>query len=190
MDYIDEKLHYLVNGCIKGDALVQREFYYTYYNTLMKVSIRYAPTTEDAEQWVHDGFLKIYNNIGQYKFEGSFEGWVRKVMSRVCLDQLRAINALKNEVDKNTIYNTDSHLLESPIENDIHRKLSAADILHLLKKLPEKQKVVFNLYVFEGYNHKEIADVLTITENHSHWLLFQARKTLRSILTNAHNVQI
>jgi RNA polymerase sigma-70 factor (ECF subfamily) len=111
-------------------------------------------------------------------------------MSRVCLDQLRAINAMKNEVDKNTIYNTDSHLLESPIENEIHRKLSAADIVHILKKLPEKQKVVFNLYVFEGYSHKEIADVLTITENHSHWLLFQARKTLKSILTNAHNFQI
>ncbi|RQO32172.1 hypothetical protein DBR32_00730 [Taibaiella sp. KBW10] len=191
MDIIDEKLQYLINGCTQGVALVQREFYYTYYSTLMKVSIRYAPTTEDAEQWVHDGFMKIYNNLGQYKSEGSFEGWIKKIMSRVCLDHLRASNAMKNEVDKNTVYSADEQLMkDTPVENEIHQKLSAADILLLLKKLPEKQKIVFNLFVFEGYNHKEIAEVLTVTENHSYWLLHQARKALKSILTKAHNFQI
>lgn len=175
-----ERLHIVIQGCIKGQPSMQKEFYYTYYSTLMKVAVRYARSKEDAEQWVHDGFLKIFSNLDSFRNQGSFEGWIRKIMTRTCIDQLRAHNALRFEVDNNTVYSNyeiPSH--EGLIANDIVQKFSADDMLHLLRVLPEKQKIVFNLHVFEEYNHKEIAGMLGITENHSYWLLHQARKNMK-----------
>ncbi|WP_162902856.1 RNA polymerase sigma factor [Taibaiella koreensis] len=168
-----------------GKPAMQKEFYYAWYNTLMKVAIRYAGNREDAEQWVHDGFIKIFAHLKHFRNEGSFEGWIKKIMTRICIDQLRSSNALKFEVDNNTIYsNYELPTHEGFIDNEVLQKFSARDVLHLLNILPEKQKVVFNLHVFEGYNHKEIAEMLRITENHSYWLLHQARKTLRERCSN------
>lgn len=159
---------------------MQKEFYYAFYSTLMRIAIRYAPAREDAEQWVHDGFLKIFTHLGQFKNQGSFEGWIKKIMTRTCIDNLRSQNTLKFEVDNKTIYSNyefPSH--DTMISNTVFQKFSTEDVLHLLKVLPEKQRVVFNLHVFEEYEHKEIAGLLGITENHSYWLLYQARKKLK-----------
>jgi RNA polymerase sigma-70 factor, ECF subfamily len=159
---------------------MQREFYYFYYPELMRVAIRYAPAREDAEQWVHDSFLKIFTSLDKYSNLGSFDGWVKKITVRVCLDNLRKNNAQKNEVEMNTVYK-DQDLADQAgyINNDIVSKMSAESVLQLLNTLPEKQKTVFNLHVFEDYSHKEIAVLLDITENNSYWLLHQARKNLK-----------
>ncbi|HLU18294.1 MAG TPA: sigma-70 family RNA polymerase sigma factor [Edaphocola sp.] len=184
MDLSTEKLKTLIKGCIEGTPSMQKEFYYTFYPVMMRIGARYAPTTEDAEQWVHDGFIKVYNSLGQFAFQGSFEGWVKKVMTRVCLDNIRAANAKKNEIEQNTYFTLDTNPAANSIRvgNLVDDKFSAAEVLNILRKLPEKQRHVFNLYVFEEYSHKEIAQELDIKENHSHWLLHQAKKTLRSII--------
>ena len=192
MDLSIDKIQYLIDGCTNGNPLVQREFYYAYYPILMKVSVRYADSQEDAEQWVNDGFLKVFNALNQYKFQGSFEGWVKKVITRVCLDHIRAANAKKNEVEQQTLYNMDqSNAVASLcVDNMVNEKYSEAEVLSVMKKLPEKQRMVFNLFVFEEYNHKEIASELSITENHSHWLLHQAKKTLKLFMTSQPKVKI
>lgn len=175
-----QRLHIVIDGCIRGIPSMQQEFYYAYYSTLMKVAVRYAGNREDAEQWVHDGFLKIFRHLEQFRGEGSFDGWIKKIMTRICIDHLRSGNALKFEIDQHTVYSNYEHPAhEGFIDNEVMQKFSARDVLNLLNILPEKQKVVFNLHAFEGYNHKEIAGILEITENHSYWLLHQARKTLR-----------
>jgi RNA polymerase sigma-70 factor, ECF subfamily len=175
-----EKLQTVIDGCIKGKPLMQKEFYYAYYSTLMKIAIRYAGNIEDAEQWVHDGFMKIFAHLDQFRNQGSFEGWIKRIMTRTCIDQLRTSKSLRFEVDNNTVYsNYELPHHEGSVANEIINKFSASDVLDMLKVLPEKQKVVFNLHVFEAYNHKEIAELLNITENHSYWLLHQARKNLR-----------
>jgi len=170
----------LIQGCIRGESLMQRAFYDQYYPVLMRLAVRYAPGREDAEQWTHDAFLKIFNSLAQYGNLGSFEGWIKKITVRVCLDNLRKNNAQKNEVEMNTVYK-DQDLAEQAgyIHNDVVSKMSAESILALLNTLPEKQKTVFNLHVFEDYSHKEIAILMDITENHSYWLLHQARKNLK-----------
>lgn len=146
----------------------------------MRIGIRYANNKQDAEQWVHDGFLKIFNSMAQYSSLGSFEGWVKKIMVRVCLDNIRKNNTLKNEVENNTVYNEYQHADNAHyINNDIVTKMSAQELVSLLNSLPEKQKTVFNLHIFEDYSHKEIAVLLDITENNSYWLLHQARKRLK-----------
>ena|SRR6218665_3952102 len=163
---------------------MQREFYYFYYPVLMRLAIRYAGSREDAEQWVHDAFLKIFNSLDQYSNLGSFEGWIKKITVRVCIDNLRKNNAQKNEVELNTVYK-DQDLADDAgyIHNEVVSKMSAESILALMNTLPEKQKTVFNLHIFEEYSHKEIAALLAITENNSYWLLHQARKNLKENIT-------
>lgn len=170
----------VIEGCIRGKAVMQKELYYAFYSVLMKIAIRYAPGREDAEQWVHDGFLKVFAHLGQFKNEGSFEGWIKRIMTRTCIDNLRSRNTLKFEVENNTVYSNYETPAHDPwVSNTVIRKFSSDEVLRLLHTLPEKQRVVFNLHVFEEYEHKEIASLLGITENHSYWLLFQARKKLK-----------
>ncbi|MFA6057314.1 MAG: sigma-70 family RNA polymerase sigma factor [Taibaiella sp.] len=175
-----DKLHTLIQGCMRGEAPMQREFYYFYFPVLMRLAVRYAPSREDAEQWVHDAFLKIFGSLDKYENLGSFEGWIKKITVRVCLDNLRKNSAQKNEIEMNTVY-TDYDLADQAgyINNEVVSKMSAEGLLALLNTLPEKQKTVFNLHVFEDYSHKEIAALLHITENNSYWLLHQARKNLK-----------
>lgn len=159
---------------------MQREFYYHYFPILMRVAIRYANSKEDAEQWTHDAFLKIFSSLQQFGWQGSFEGWLKKITVRTCLDNIRKNNTQKNEVIANTVYNgfeaaDNIHY----IDNDVVAKMSSAALLQLLNTLPDKQKAVFNLHVFEDYSHKEIATLMSITENNSYWLLHQARKNLK-----------
>lgn len=162
---------------------MQRELYYFYFPVLMRIAIRYAPNKEDAELWVHDAFLKIFTSLDKYSNLGSFEGWLKKLTVRVCIDNFRRDNAQKNEVVMNTVYKEDLADSAGYIDNATFEKMNAESILALLNTLPERQKMVFNLNVFEGYNHKEIAKLLSITESNSHWLLHQARKTLKENIT-------
>lgn len=149
----------------------------------MRICVRYAGNREDAEQWVHDAFVKIFASLHKYEQLGSFEGWMKRITVRLCIDLLRAQNAQKNEVDNKTIYNEHEYADKNySTDNGILQKIAAEDILELISALPAKQKMVFNLHVFEDYSHKEIAPMLQITENHSYWLLHQARKQLRETL--------
>jgi RNA polymerase sigma-70 factor (ECF subfamily) len=159
---------------------MQREFYYHYFPVLMRLSIRYATNREDAEQWVHDAFIKIFSSLDKYGNLGSFEGWIKKITVRVCIDNLRKNNTQKNEVEMNTVYNDrDLEDRAGYINSEVLSKMDAESVLGLLNTLPDKQKTVFNLHVFEDYSHKEIAALLDITENNSYWLLHQARKNLK-----------
>lgn len=163
---------------------MQKSFYYQYYPVLMRICIRYAPAREDAEQWVHDGFLKIFASLPTYQHLGSFEGWLKKIMVRLCIDQLRMQHTRKFATENSTFYNYE-HLPEGihQVNNDFIEKTKAEDILGMINKLPDKQRVVFNLVVFEDYSHKETAELLQITENYSYLLLHQARKQLQESLS-------
>jgi RNA polymerase sigma-70 factor (ECF subfamily) len=174
----------VIDGCIRGDLLVQKSFYYQYYATLMRICIRYAPTKEDAEQWVHDGFVKIFASLSSFGHQGSFEGWLKKIMVRLCIDKIRTLNTRKSEIDNTTVYDSDSVADVQYVHNDFVVKTDADDLLRIINLLPDKPKMVFNLIVFEDYTHKEVAALLQITENHSYLLLHQARQQLK---THFHN---
>lgn len=170
----------LIHGCIRGDLLMQKSFYYQFYPLLMRICIRYASGREDAEQWVHDGFLKIFASLPTYRHQGSFEGWLKKIMVRLCIDHLRTKNTRKFETENSTVY-YDQDLPDDTyhVSNNFLAKTEAEDLLHMISSLPDKQRVVFNLIVFEDYSHKEVSELLQITENHSYLLLHQARKQLK-----------
>lgn len=161
---------------------MQKLFYYEYYALLMRIGIRYAPSREDAEQWVHDGFLKIFAQLPAYRHLGSFDGWMKKIMVRLCIDQLRTYNTQQFETTNNTVYDDRSREDASYVDNDFIHKTSADELIRMISFLPDKQKLVFNLIVFEDYSHKEVAGLLHITENHAYLLLHQARKQLRNMI--------
>lgn len=162
---------------------MQKSFYYDYYALLMRIAIRYAPSREDAEQWVHDGFLKIFASLSTYQYLGSFDGWMKKIMVRLCIDQLRTHKTQKFELTNNIIYDDSGWEQDvNYVDNDFIQKTAADDLIRMISFLPDKQKLVFNLIVFEGYTHPEVSGLLNITENHSYLLLHQARKQLKNII--------
>jgi len=132
---------------------------------------------EDAEQLLNDGFLRIFKNVRSFNNRGSFEGWMKKIIVNVCLDYLRS-KQLKNALQisyKGTI-NDDNH---STFQTDAVHTLEFKELLRIIQTLPAITKTVFNLYVFEGYSHKEIAAMLEMTESTSSWHLHHARSSLK-----------
>lgn len=143
----------------------------------MKICLRYTNDMSEAEHCLNDGFLKIFTRLSQYNNVGSFEGWMKRIMVNTCLDKLKSQKTLKNF---NTVdiadYNTDhaGHSVNSAIP-----QMTFNEIVQSLQKLPETYRAVFNLNVFEGYSHKEIAQLLSIKEGTSYWYLNKARELLK-----------
>ncbi|MDE3125407.1 MAG: sigma-70 family RNA polymerase sigma factor [Bacteroidota bacterium] len=166
----------LINDCILGKSEAQKKLYLKYSPKMMVVCLRYSSNKQDAEDLLQEGFLKIFKGLNQYKWEGSFEGWMRKIFVNTALAKFRNKNKLMPIVH---IDNIEKHIDEHlNIEGNIDGKL----LLKLVQLLPDAYKIVFNLYVFEGYKHKEIAAMLNITEGTSKSNLHDARQILQNLI--------
>ena len=151
----------------------------------MQVCTRYHPDTREAEQLLHDSFLKIFKQMGSYTGKGSFEGWMKRICINTCLDHLRKQGTLEARTEKATLYKLPEETgAEDAIPDAVFQKLAFNDLLHLIEQLPPKEKTVFKLHVLDGYPHAEISHFLNIKPNHSHWLLHQARKLLQTLIVN------
>lgn len=147
---------------------------------MMGVCLRYAKTREEAEEILQEGFLKVFNKIHQYGFQGSFEGWVRKIMVNSALEKLRNSRSLHPVVSTDNLPNGPSD------ENFALPSLGEKELLRLVQQLSPMYRMVFNLYVFEGYKHREIADMLGISEGTSKSNLSDARTILKKAVLNSH----
>jgi RNA polymerase sigma factor (sigma-70 family) len=167
----------LIAGCQNNDRNMQRDLYQQYFGTFMKVCARYARDMHDAEQLLNDGFLSIFTHISHYEGKGSFEGWMRRIMVNTCLDYLRS-KYLKNA--RQTALNPDLIEATAPVTGNLAlSNLSFRELTALIQSLPAMTRTVFNLFVFEGFNHKEIAGMLDISEGTSSWHVHQGRKLLQ-----------
>lgn len=148
----------------------------------LKVCMRYTDTMPDAEQCLNDAFYKIFTKTGQYSNKGSFEGWMKQIVVNTCLDKLKAGKAARAlkfvEIKDHTPEQAHAH-----ITNDAMGNLTFKEIMRSLQSLPETYRMVFNLSVFEGYTHKEIAKLLSVKEGTSYWYLNQAREMLKKELS-------
>ncbi len=167
----------IIAGCRKKDRAIQEHLYRAYYSPFLKVCARYARSMEDAEQLLNDGFLKIFGQVDQFKNAGSFEGWMQRIMVNTCLDYLRN-TALKEEMimHVNSIPAEESNL---SVSNDAIENMDFREMVKVIQLLPTMTRTVFNLFVFDGYNHKEISKQLDISEGTSHWHVHQARNMLQ-----------
>jgi RNA polymerase sigma factor (sigma-70 family) len=167
----------IIIGCRKGERVFQEHLYKTYYSTLIKICLRYAKDMQDAEQLLNDGFMKIFLHVGKYQNTGSFEGWMKKIMVNTCLDYLKSSylkNSMKMNFNANLVENTNLSVANESIE-----KMEFKELVNMIQALPAMTKTVFNLFVFEGFSHKEIAKQLDISEGTSYWHVHQGRTLLQ-----------
>lgn len=164
-----------IEGCKKHEAKAQECLFGHYSGKMYALCCRYIPDRMQAEDILVTAFTKIFNRIDQYKGEGSFEGWMRRIVVNEALTYLRR--------NKNMYLETDMEAAErqpdlARLEND----LEAEDLLRLIAQLPSGYRMVFNLYAIDGYSHKEIAEQLGISENTSKSQLSRARVHLQNNL--------
>lgn len=164
----------LINACRKGNRRAQQMLFDQYSPTMFGTLRRYLRRREDAEDVLVEAFYKVLTNIGQFKGKGSFEGWIRRIVINEALMFLRkSYNfSLHVEIDK----------VDLPRHSQIQAELEAEDILRLLDKLPLGYRTVFNLYVLEGFKHREIAEQLGISINTSKSQLILAKKRMQEAL--------
>lgn len=168
----------LIEGCKKKDRMAQKLLFDRYSPKMNGICLRYLRHTEDAEDVLVEAFFKVLTNINQFKSSGSFEGWIRRIVVNECLMFLRRRHNFNMtvEVDANLKVQTDKN---------IEDELAAQDILDFLDQLPTGYRTIFNLYVLEGYKHREIAEMLNISINTSKSQLILAKKRMKSLLIKA-----
>ena len=170
----------LIKQCVRNQPKAQRQVYETYSSLMYGVCLRYIKEPESAEEIMITGFTKIFDKINQFKFEGSFEGWMRRVMVNESLTYIRKNKYMYLEVD---IEKAD----REPDLTYLGNELAAEDLLKMIQQLPMGYRTVFNLYAIEGYSHREIANQLGVSENTSKSQLSRARSLLKRYLVDSEN---
>ncbi len=167
----------VIEGCIKGDRNCQNTLYKIFAPKMMVVCYRYAKNLEDAEDTLTEGFMKVFENVSKFRNEGSFEGWIRKIMVNTAIVKYKSKNnPLSFIVDFEQVH----YLI--PSGEDIISNIEAKGLMNLIQLLPPAYQMVFNLYSFEGLKHKEIAERLGISEGTSKSNLSDARNYLKKII--------
>lgn len=165
----------LIQGCIKGEDAFQYELYKRYSPKMFGVCLRYCASREEAEDVLQDGFIKVFKKIDSFRFTGSFEGWIRRIMVHTAIRN-KYITLRAHEV--NTLEGVEHPALDEKVTS----KLMMMDLMKLVNELPQGYKIVFNLFAVEGYSHKEIAEMLEIQEATSRSQYLRARQFLREKL--------
>ena|SRR5690554_247434 len=168
----------IIAGCIAGKEKFQKILYMDKYNLFYRVCIRYTKCYTDAEQLTNDGFIKIFNNIKSYSNKGSFEGWMRRIMVNTCLDHLKSKRVQQQKKTVGTDDYTEN--VYFTIHENAIDKIAYDDLLNMIHSLPETTQLVFNLFIMEGFSHREIAQKLGISEGTSQWHVNNARKILQA----------
>lgn len=165
--------------CIRGDRRAQELFYRKYAPVALAVCRRYAPGREEAMDLLNGGMMKVFEKLAQFRWEGSLEGWVKRLVFNATIDQFR------KQRRRPTLEIAD---WDQPTEDSITHRLYADDLCRMIDLLPETSKEVFWLFAVEGYSHAEIAAKLHFSEGNSRWHLNKARQLLREKLNQAsHN---
>ena len=175
----------LIRGCLREDTFCQREVFNRYASRMLGVCNRYARNSADAEDILQDAFIKVFNKVFQFKFEGSFEGWIRKIVVNTALKKY-SLRRYEKEVAGYEITDRD----ESPMEPSAYGHLTEKDLLVLINNLPDGYRLIFNLYVIEGYQHNEIAAMLNIQPGTSRSQLVKARSMLQKQILQLQKVAV
>ncbi len=172
----------IIEGCVAGKRSAQSALYRKFSSVMLAVCLRYAQNRDEAEDILQEAFLKIFQNIGSYRKEGSFEGWMKRIMINHALNYYRKNRKLPFHEDIDNINETE--ILDKDEQPVNHSPVSAEKLIALIQLLPPGYRMVFNMYVFEEYSHKEISETLNISENTSKTQLLKARRMLRKKLSD------
>lgn len=165
----------LIAGSISGDRKMQELLYHKFASKMYGVCLRYSGNAEDANDLLQEGFIKIFKNLSKYRGDGSFEGWIRRIIVNTSIEQFRKkVSLFKvSEAQESTIEDKEFTVLDN---------LAEKDIIKMINELSPGYRAVFNMHVVEGYSHKEIADALGINEGTSKSQLARAKMVLKKML--------
>jgi RNA polymerase sigma-70 factor (ECF subfamily) len=175
----------LIKACIREDAASQKAVFDLYSGRMLTVCLRYARSSADAEDILQDAFIKVFDKMHQFKFEGSFEGWIRRIVVNTALKKY-SLRRYEKEVVGYEIKDKD----ESSIEASAYTDLTAKELMDLINALPSGYKLIFNLYVIEGYQHDEIAEMLGIQPGTSRSQLVKARNMLQKQILELQKIAV
>ena len=166
----------LVNECAKGNSKAQRALFDKFAPKMLAVCQRYLRNSQEAEDVLQDGFVKVFQKIVDFKMEGSLEGWIRRIVVNTALDTIRKNKKLLDDVQVEEV--------QYKVSFTDHQfdGMDLAQLMKLIDEMPDGYRIVFNMFAIEGYSHKEIADTLGVTENTSKSQYSRARAFLRTQL--------
>lgn len=167
-----EDLKSIISDCIAGSEKAQARLYHHFAPKMYGVCLRYAKDSNEAEDNLQDGFIKVFTSLKSFRHDGSFEGWIRRIMVNVSLEKFRKQTKLY-PVEDVAVYDSVNY------SDDIISKISADDLIELIQELPPRYRLVFNLYVIEGLSHQEIAQEMSISQGTSKSNLSRAREIMK-----------
>ncbi len=170
---MDEKK--LIQACIAEDKTAQRFLYEQFSPKMYFLCLRYAKSEAEAQDILQDGFIKVFDKLSSFRFKGSFEGWIRRIMVNT------ALNYIRKKSHQEEVIGLEDYQ-DQVVSSKAISKLSEQELLKLIQQLPDGYRMVFNLYVIEGYSHKEIAEKLAISANTSRSQLAKSRKWMQAEL--------
>ncbi len=176
-----EQVERLISACRKGERKSQRVLYEMLYGKMLGVCMRYSSNMQEAEDMVHDGFIKVFDKIKSFENKGSLEAWITRLMVNHCIDVIRKKKKLKFQYqDESNMDNIKDEAIDEQEDFKI-LELKVERIVELMQKLTPAYQMVFNLYVVEDMTHNEIAQMLNISEGTSKSNFFKAKKKLREL---------
>lgn len=171
----------IIQGCIEAERSAQKALYEHFAGKMLGVCMRYAKDRSEAEDMLQEGFLKVFQGISKFKGEGSFEGWVRRIMV------YNAINHYKHRSRKFQ-EDLDQENYDAVYHDELLEKISAKEIVALIQHLPEGYRAIFNLYAIEGYTHKEISEKLNIAVGTSKSQYSRAKQCMQALLAKHYQI--
>lgn len=170
----------IIKGCIKGEKKYQKILYQSFYGKMLAVCMRYATDRNEAQDILHDGYIKVFSKLSGYEYKGSFEGWIRRIIVNNAIDFIRNKKDFIVNINEDTnIENIDDDSVD--IEENKISQMKAEIIIELIQKLSPAYRTVFNMYVIEEYSHKEIAEELNISIGTSKSNLAKAKIKLQKL---------
>lgn len=180
---LERKLTELIEGCQSGNRKAQEGLYKLFAAKMLGVCMRYATDKMEAEDMLQNGFIKVFNKMLDFKGEGSFEGWVRRIMVHTSIEYFRKHHKMMQLVEM------EASGAEQSVNPAATANLEAKDLLAIIQTLPPGYRLVFNLYAIEGYSHKEIGEIMNISEGASKSQLSRARAILKEMVNKTEGVR-
>lgn len=173
----------LIQGCRQNDLQSQQQLYRLCYPDMIKICYRYAPDADSAGTIYNDAMLKVFRNLGSYTEEGKLLGWIKTIVVNTAIDFCKKKNIFSQSVP----YFTES---DEGLRPEALDRISGKEIQQLIGQLPPATATVFNMYVYEGFTHKQIGELLDISDGTSKWHLSEAKKMLKKKLEQIDNTEL
>lgn len=181
---LTDPFHIIIRGCRENDLQSQERLYRHCYPEMIRVCQRYARDMDGAGIIFNNAMLRVFKHIHNYKEEGRMMGWIRTIVVNCCIDFVNRQNRFKDQ----PVANLSQYEIDIPAE--IFNQVSSKEIQNIINQLPKATATVFNLYIYEGFTHKQVAGALGIAEGTSKWHVNEARRLLKSRLEDFLNPEL